>query len=344
MVFDECHKAKNLINESGQATKTALAVVALQAALPEARVMYCSATGASEPKNLAYMTRLGSFGFDSFKEMLDTLTSSGMGALEMFALGLKATGSYMCRTLSYNGAEFELQNCPLSEEMTLMYDRSSEFWQMLLNVFRVVEAARSGDMQKVHKNAAMKWAQFWGAHQRFFRQMLLSAKVPALARCVPTPHSLSSVVTGRPPVLLSCSWPLTRPLVLLLAAHSPSCLVTGRSLALMSCYWPLTRPLCCYWSLTRTPVLLLAAHSPSSIVPGRLTLETVYEKNMAVVIGLQSTGEANISQAVAEMAASGEEVDDFVSAPAVIIRNLILKQFPTTSTQSQVRLYSKPKP
>ena len=48
------------------------------------------ATGASEPKNLAYMTRLGSFGFDSFKEMLDTLTDSGMGALEMFALGLKA--------------------------------------------------------------------------------------------------------------------------------------------------------------------------------------------------------------------------------------------------------------
>jgi hypothetical protein len=39
-----------------------MAVVALQDALPTARVMYCSATGASEPKNLAYMTRLGSFG------------------------------------------------------------------------------------------------------------------------------------------------------------------------------------------------------------------------------------------------------------------------------------------
>jgi hypothetical protein len=26
------------------------------------------------------------------------------------------------------------------------------------------------------------WAQFWGGHQRFFRGMLLSAKVPEVAR------------------------------------------------------------------------------------------------------------------------------------------------------------------
>jgi hypothetical protein len=49
IVFDECHKAKNLINSAGEPTKTALAVVAIQEALPDARVLYCSATGASEP-------------------------------------------------------------------------------------------------------------------------------------------------------------------------------------------------------------------------------------------------------------------------------------------------------
>ena len=57
IVFDECHKAKNLLTGNGQPTKTALAVVAIQEALPKARVLYCSATGASEPKNLAYMVR-----------------------------------------------------------------------------------------------------------------------------------------------------------------------------------------------------------------------------------------------------------------------------------------------
>jgi len=37
-------------------------VVGLQRALPRARVVYCSATGASEPRNLGYMERLGLWG------------------------------------------------------------------------------------------------------------------------------------------------------------------------------------------------------------------------------------------------------------------------------------------
>ena len=249
IVFDECHRAKNLVNESGMPTKTALAVVALQRAIPDARVVYCSATGASEPKNLAYMTRLHAHGFSSVEGMLNTLTESGMGALEMFALGLKATGSYLCRSLSYAGAEFELQNCELTDEMAAMYDRSCAFWQMLHNVFNTAATGRIAEGQRMEKASSVKWAQFWGAHQRFFRQMLLSAKVPHLAR---------------------------------------------------------------------------------------LALEHVHERNMAVVIGLQSTGESNVGQAMADAATQGEEVDDFVSAPAVILRNLIAKQFPITSTKSQL--------
>jgi len=38
------------------------AVLGLQRALPGARVVYCSATGASEPRNLGYMERLGLWG------------------------------------------------------------------------------------------------------------------------------------------------------------------------------------------------------------------------------------------------------------------------------------------
>ena len=36
------------------------------------------------------------------------LCRSGLGALELFAMGLKATGSYLSRTLSYDGAEFSI--------------------------------------------------------------------------------------------------------------------------------------------------------------------------------------------------------------------------------------------
>jgi hypothetical protein len=62
----------------------------------QARVLYCSATGASEPKNLAYMTRLGTFGHQNFKELLDALTGSGTNAV------LQAINTTRDHMLSYN--------------------------------------------------------------------------------------------------------------------------------------------------------------------------------------------------------------------------------------------------
>ena len=77
IVFDECHKAKNVIpsmdttRHGGKTgSKTGSAVLQLQEVLPKARIVYCSATGASEPRNMAYMSRLGIWGegtqFNSF--------------------------------------------------------------------------------------------------------------------------------------------------------------------------------------------------------------------------------------------------------------------------------------
>jgi hypothetical protein len=160
IVFDECHKAKNLIGaDGGPATKTAQAVVDLQARLPGAKVLYASATGASVPKNLAYMTRLGTFGFPNFPEFLSTLKGAGLGSLELFSMGLKACGTYVCRTLSYAGAEFELAAVPMVGPMGTMYDRSAEFWVMLAAVFG--QAGLTQNLQK--KGNGMKMAQFWGA-------------------------------------------------------------------------------------------------------------------------------------------------------------------------------------
>lgn len=63
IVFDECHKAKNLCPVgSSKPTKTGLRALEIQQLLPQARVVYASATGASEPRNMAYMVRLGMWG------------------------------------------------------------------------------------------------------------------------------------------------------------------------------------------------------------------------------------------------------------------------------------------
>ena len=58
---------------AGEPTTTGLAVKALQDALPRARVLYSSATGASEPNNLGYMTRLGTFGYSGMVHMVQNL-------------------------------------------------------------------------------------------------------------------------------------------------------------------------------------------------------------------------------------------------------------------------------
>jgi len=252
IVFDECHKAKNLFNSSGKPTKTAVCVVALQLAIPNARVLYCSATGASEPKNLGYMTRLGHFGWKDTVDMMDKLKDAGLGALEMFACGLKATGSYLCRTLSYEKAEFELVDCEISDDVRLMYDRSTAFWLMLKRLFDTVEKLRGHGAQEAWqddngKEIAGLGRLFWATHQRFFRQMLLCAKVPKLAE---------------------------------------------------------------------------------------LARSAVIHENMAVVIGLQSTGEASLTRLQSEEAADGD--DDFASSPAEMLVNFVKNNFPTTSCQASV--------
>ena len=76
IMLDECHKAKTIeLDANGnpkttgkgpmkkeKSSQTAMAVLELQKLLPRARVVYCSATSVSHPKNLGFMTRLGLWG------------------------------------------------------------------------------------------------------------------------------------------------------------------------------------------------------------------------------------------------------------------------------------------
>lgn len=182
VVFDECHKAKNLIPEAGgQATRTGEVVLEIQERLPQARVVYCSATGASEPRNMGYMIRLGLWGagtcFSTFHDFLGALEKGGVGALELVAMDMKARGMYVCRTLSYKGAEFEVIEAPLEEKMMDMYKKAAEFWAEL----RVELLAASAVLGEEKPNSNL-WRLYWASHQRFFRHMCMSAKVPAAVR------------------------------------------------------------------------------------------------------------------------------------------------------------------
>ncbi|CAI9087968.1 OLC1v1022187C2 [Oldenlandia corymbosa var. corymbosa] len=183
IIFDECHKAKNLVPEAGgQPTRTGEAVLEIQARLPQARVIYCSATGASEPRNLGYMVRLGLWGagtsFLNFRDFLGSMEKGGVGALELVAMDMKARGMYVCRTLSYKGAEFEVVEVPLEDKMMESYKKAAEFWAEL----RVELMSASAFLTNAKPNTSQLWRLYWANHQRFFRHLCLSAKVPALVR------------------------------------------------------------------------------------------------------------------------------------------------------------------
>lgn len=178
IVFDECHRAKNLCpTGSSKPTKTGLTVLELQNKLPKARVVYASATGASEPRNMAYMVRCGMWGegtpFPEFTDFIAAVEKRGVGAMEIVAMDMKLRGMYIARQLSFHGVAFKIEEVPLSKEFTKVYDTSVRLWVEAMQKFQ--EAAELIDAENRMKKTM--WGQFWSSHQRFFKYLCIAAKV-----------------------------------------------------------------------------------------------------------------------------------------------------------------------
>ncbi|XP_066601044.1 protein strawberry notch isoform X2 [Prorops nasuta] len=178
IIFDECHRAKNLCpTGSSKPTKTGLTVLELQNKLPKARVVYASATGASEPRNMAYMVRLGMWGegtpFPEFNDFITAVEKRGVGAMEIVAMDMKLRGMYIARQLSFHGVAFKIEEVPLTKEFTKVYDHSVRLWVEAMRRFQ--EAAELIDAENRMKKTM--WGQFWSSHQRFFKYLCIAAKV-----------------------------------------------------------------------------------------------------------------------------------------------------------------------
>ncbi|XP_065892542.1 protein strawberry notch homolog 1-like isoform X2 [Dysidea avara] len=179
VVFDECHKAKNLYPSGAtKPSKTGLTVLELQKKLPKARVVYCSATGASEPRNMAYMSRLGIWGpgtqFNDFHDFIRAVERRGVGAMEIVAMDMKLRGMYIARQLSFHGVTFDIREVTISEKFREMFDASVELWMEAHRLFHEASVALEWDRSR----SKGMWAQFWASHQRFFKYLCIAAKVP----------------------------------------------------------------------------------------------------------------------------------------------------------------------
>ncbi len=187
IAFDEAHSMGNAIPIKGKRgvkppSQQALAGINLQRELPNARVVYVSATGATELSNLSYADRLGLWGegtpFADVNAFIGNVSKGGLASMELLSRDMKAMGMYLARSLSYDGVSYERLEHTLSDFQEDVYNELAGAWQLVLNnVDQALEITQAGKSGKA-KSAAM--AQFWGSHQRFFNQVITALQTPAV--------------------------------------------------------------------------------------------------------------------------------------------------------------------
>ena len=197
IIFDESHAMQNAGGGKGErgdveASQQGRAGLRLQHALPDARIVYVSATGATTVHNLAYAQRLGLWGGEDFPfatraEFVEAIEAGGVAAMEVLARDLRALGLYTARSLSYDGVEYELVEHQLTEEQRRIYDAyAGAFAVIHNNLDAAMDAANitgsDGTLNRQAKSAAR--SAFESTKQRFFGHLLTSMKTPTLIRSV----------------------------------------------------------------------------------------------------------------------------------------------------------------
>ena len=201
IVFDEAHAMANAAGSKGSRGDTApsqqgRAGLRLQNALPDARILYVSATGATTVPGLAYARRLGLWGgadsggetpFEQRTDFVTAMEAGGVAAMEVVARDLKALGLYQARALSYDGVEVEPLEHPLTPEQRRIYDAYAGAFKVIhRNIEDALKATgiMEGDatLNKNAKSAAL--SAFEGAKQRFFGHLLTAMKCPSLIRAI----------------------------------------------------------------------------------------------------------------------------------------------------------------
>lgn len=187
IVFDEAHKMGNASDQKGKrgkksASQTGLAGIALQEALPKAKVVYSSATGATEVSNLRYAERLGLWGegtaFKNGDDFVSQITSGGLAAMELVARDMKAMGVYLSRNISYDDVQYERLEHKLNKDQKEIYNTVADAWQIVLqNVNKALEATNQTKDGKARGSAM---SAFWSGEQRFFNQILTSMQIPSV--------------------------------------------------------------------------------------------------------------------------------------------------------------------
>ena len=197
ILFDEAHALANAAGEKGERgdkgpSQQGRAGLRLQHALPQARVVYVSATGATSVHNLAYAQRLGLWGGTDFPfanraDFVSAVEAGGIATMEVLARDLKALGLYIARSLSYEGVEVEIVEHALTQEQIRIYDAYAEAFQIIhQNLEAALKAANiTGDSGTLNGQAkAAAKSAFESNKQRFFNHLITAMKTPTLLKSI----------------------------------------------------------------------------------------------------------------------------------------------------------------
>ena len=210
IVLDECHIANNATEKQGKRgtlapSKISQIVLDLVNTYPKAKVLYSSATGASEVRNFALYDRLGLWGqgapFETLAEFEQSINNGGLAAMEKLIMDLKAIGRYISRSISYRAGPhggdddvtFSVLEADIPQEQIDSYNRIAEAWRIVeRNIGEAIKFCGVGENGKgillttKSKNGKMSggnpYAIYRSLHQRVFNQILTSFKTDVLIK------------------------------------------------------------------------------------------------------------------------------------------------------------------
>ena len=201
IAFDEAHALANAAGGGKgarggrKASLQGMAGLALQHRLPNARVLYVSATGATTAENLAYASRLGLWGgpeapFVTREDFLEAMDKGGVAAMELVARELKALGLYVARSLSFEGVEYAPLQHLLTDDDIAIWNAWADAFQLIhANLREALKATGFHDETGKARSglaASAVHSAFEGAKLRFFGHLLAGLKAPTLAASIRT--------------------------------------------------------------------------------------------------------------------------------------------------------------
>lgn len=189
VAFDEAHRAPFFRSEDTRSiSKISTSILQLSSECPQAAILYSIPTGVSDIRSHGFLDRLGLWGtscpYKTFEHFRGAVECGGLAMTELVAMSLRAEGALSCRSLSFRHSTVNLREVGLSMEKQGVYSAACGFWQRACQLMKSLVAskkqqARIRRVKTTHlaESLSMDMKHFWNCQQRFFRLMLLCAKV-----------------------------------------------------------------------------------------------------------------------------------------------------------------------